>query len=85
MARNAGDGASRSGLSSVSRATAAMQTIVREVPVNFGPVVWLAPEQVDDTYFSLLPAKASEITIEEIAELSAVFGEGGEMQAERVS
>ena len=52
---------------------------------RIGPVVWLAPEQVDETYFNLLPAKASEITIEEIAELSAVFGEGGEMQAERLS
>jgi hypothetical protein len=52
---------------------------------GFGPVVWLAPEQVDDTYFSLLPAKATEITIEEIAELSAVFGQGGELQAERLS
>ena len=51
----------------------------------FGPVVWLAPDQVDDTYFNLLPAKASEITMEEIAELSAMFGEGGEMQAERLS
>jgi hypothetical protein len=64
---------------------AVMQKIAREVPVNFGPVVWLAPDQVDDTYFNLLPAKASEITFEEIAELSAVFGEGGEMQTERVS
>ena len=64
---------------------AAMQKIVREVPVGFGPVVWLAPEQVDDTYFNLLPAKASEITIEEIAELSAVFGKDGEMAAERLS
>ena len=64
---------------------AAMQKIVHEVPVDFGPVVWLAPEQVDDTYFNLLPPKASEITIEEIAELSAVFGEGGELQAERLS
>jgi hypothetical protein len=62
-----------------------MQKIVRGVPVEFGPVVWLAPEQIDDTYFNLLPAKASEITIEEIAELSAAFGEGGEMQAERLS
>ena len=62
-----------------------MQKIVRDVPVNFGPVVWLAPDQVDDTYFSLLPAKASEITMEEIAELSAAFGEGGELQAERLS
>ena len=63
----------------------AMQKIVREVPVDFGPVVWLAPEQVDHTYFNLLPAKTSEITIEEIAELSAVFGEGGEMAAQRLS
>jgi hypothetical protein len=64
---------------------AAMQKIVRDEDVGFGPVVWLAPEQVDDTYFNLLPAKASEITMEEIAELSAVFGEGGELQAERLS
>ncbi len=36
-------------------------------------------------YFSLLPSKTSEITIEEIAELCAIFGDGGEMQAERLS
>ena len=41
------------------------------MPVSFGPVEWLEPDQVDDTFFNLLPAKASEITIEEIAELSA--------------
>ena len=34
---------------------AAMQKIVREAPVNFGPVVWLAPHQVDDTYHNLPP------------------------------
>ena len=64
---------------------AAMQKIARDEPVDFGPVVWLAPEQVDDTYFNLLPSKRSEITVEEIAELSAVFGEGGELQGERLS
>jgi hypothetical protein len=64
---------------------AAMQKIVRDSPVDFGPVVWLAPEQVDETDFNLLPAKTSEITIDEIVELSAIFGEGGEMQAERFS
>jgi hypothetical protein len=37
------------------------------------------------TLFNLLPEKTSEITFEEIAELSAVFGEGGEMQADRVA
>jgi hypothetical protein len=50
---------------------AALQKIRRRIPVSFGPVEWLEPDQVDDTFFNLLPAKASEITIEEIAELSA--------------
>jgi hypothetical protein len=64
---------------------AALHKIRRSVPVSFGAVEWLEPDQVDETYFKLLPAKASEITIEEIAELSSVFGEGGELQAERLS
>ena len=63
---------------------AALQRI-RRVGVSFGAVEWLEPDQVDQTFFNLLPEKASEITFEEIAELSAVFGEGGEMQAERLS
>ncbi len=46
---------------------------------------WLEPDQVDEAYWRLLPSGVGEITIEEIAELSAVFGEGGEMQAERLS
>ncbi len=62
-----------------------MQRIRRTVPVNFRPVEWLDPEQVDETYFKILPTGAGEITLEEIAELSAIFGEGGEMQAERLS
>ena len=72
------------GVSRHERRTA-LQRIRRSVPVNFGPVEWLEPDEVDQTFFNLLPEKASEITFEEIAELSAVFGEGGEMQAERVS
>ena len=64
---------------------AALQKIRRSIPVGFGPVEWLEPDQVDQTFFKLLPEKASEITFEVIADLSAVFGEGGEMQAERLS
>jgi hypothetical protein len=63
---------------------AALQKIRRSIPVGFGSVEWFEPDQVDQTLFNLLPEKASEITFEEIAELSAVFGEGGEMQAERL-
>jgi hypothetical protein len=62
-----------------------MQKIRRESPISFAPVEWLGRDQVDETYFKILPTGAGEITIEEIAELSAVFGEGGEMAAERLS
>jgi hypothetical protein len=62
-----------------------MQKIRRTIPVSFHPVEWLDPDQVDETYFKILPTGAGEITVEEIAELSAIFGEGGEMEAERLS
>ena len=64
---------------------AAMQRFRRAPVVTFEPVEWLTNEQVEEAYFKLLPTGASAITIEEIAELSAVFGEGGELAAERLS
>ena len=45
----------------------------------------LLPERVDETYFRLLPSGSGEITIEEFAELASIFGEGGEMAAERLT
>ena len=52
---------------------------------TFDAVEWLEPDQVDEAYLRLLPSGAGEITIEEVAELLAIFGEGGEMKAERLS
>jgi hypothetical protein len=46
---------------------------------------WLTAKQIDETYSSLLPSRKSEITVDEIAEFTAVFGENGEMAAERLS
>ncbi len=42
-------------------------------------------DQIDETYSGLLLSGVGEITVEEIAELSAVFREGGEMAAKRLS
>ena len=42
------------------------------------------PDQVDDTYFHLLPAGVSEITAKEVQELAFVFGVNGELAAERL-
>src|SRR5437868_2919497 len=47
---------------------ATLQKIQRKGPVSFGALEWLEPEQVDETYFRLLPAGSGEISIEEIAE-----------------
>ncbi len=52
---------------------------------RFDAVEWLEPDQVDEAYWRLLPSGAGEISIEEIAELSSIFGKGGELQAERLS
>jgi hypothetical protein len=62
-----------------------VQRIRRRDPLTLTSPEWLTAEQTDKTYLSLLPSRKSEITIEEIAELSAVFGEDGEMAAERLS
>jgi hypothetical protein len=64
---------------------ALLQRISRGDNISFGTAEWLMPEQVDETYFRLLPGGASEITVEEIAELAVIFGKDGEMAAERLS
>ena len=62
-----------------------MQRIEEQDPLRLGPPEWLRADQIDETYIDLLPGKTSEITVEEIAELTEVFGDGGEMAAERMS
>ncbi len=51
----------------------------REMDRLFDEFDWRSP--FARSVFDIEP----EITIEEIAELSAIFGEGGEMKAERLS
>jgi hypothetical protein len=62
-----------------------VQRIRRRDPLNLTSPEWLTAEEIDETYSSLLPSRKSELTIEELAELSTVFGEDGEMAAERLS
>jgi hypothetical protein len=62
-----------------------VQRIRRRDPLTLTSPEWLTSERIDERYSSLLPSRKSEITADEIAELSAVFGEDGEMAAERLS
>ena len=62
-----------------------VQRITGRDPVSFGTPEWLMPDQVDETYVRLLPTGRGEISIEEIAELTRIFGKDGEMAAERLS
>ena len=62
-----------------------VQRIRRRDPLSLTSPEWLTAEQIDEKYSCLLPSRKSEITADEIAELSAVFGEEGEMAAERLS
>jgi hypothetical protein len=64
---------------------AAMQWLGRADVITFAPVKWLAPEQVDETYFKILPTGASVITAEDAHELAVIFGKDGELAAERLS
>ena len=42
------------------------------------------PDQVDELYLRLLPTDATQISLEEIAELTRIFGKDGETAAERL-
>ena len=53
-------------------------------PASFGTPEWLMPDQVDELYLRLLPTDATQISLEEIAELTRIFGKDGEMAAERL-
>jgi hypothetical protein len=64
---------------------AAMQRLRRADVGTFAVVEWLEPDQVDETYFKLLPTGSSEITAEEAHELAVIFGKDGELAAERLS
>ena len=61
-----------------------VQRIRRREPLRLTSPEWLTGE-IDERYSSLLPSKKSEITADEIAELASIFGEDGEMAAERLS
>jgi hypothetical protein len=61
-----------------------LQRITGRDPPSFGTAEWLTPDQIDEAYFGLLPTGSAEITTEEIAELTSIFGKNGEMEAERL-
>ena len=62
-----------------------MQRIRRRDPLSLTSPEWLTAEQIDETYSSLLPSRKGEITADEVAELTSIFGEDGEMAAEKLS
>jgi hypothetical protein len=62
-----------------------LERITGRDPVSFGAPEWLTPEQVDETYFRLLPSGVREITAKDAEELASLFGKGGELAAERLS
>ena len=63
----------------------AMHRIQRVPYVRFDPVEWLSADQLDDTFFTLLPPGLSTVSAAEAAELAAIFGEYGELPARRLS
>lgn len=72
------------GVSHHERLAALQQIGTGSVP-RFDALEWLDADLVDDVYWGLLPARRSEITLEEITELARLFGKDGEMAAELLS
>ena len=53
--------------------------------VDFGPLEWLAPEQMDTLYWTLLPRREETVTAKEAAELALIFAESGELPAQKIN
>jgi hypothetical protein len=64
---------------------AVIQRIRRGDAVDFSEPMWLAPHHVDDQYLAMLPTGPAEISAEEAAELSRIFGKNGELRAEQLN
>ena len=61
-----------------------LQRIRRTPTLAFGPFQWLAPEQMDSAYSRMLPAREESITAEEAKALALIFGEEGELPAQKI-
>jgi hypothetical protein len=53
--------------------------------VTVGPFEWLAPEQMDTLYWTLLPRREETVSAKEAAELAAIFAESGELPAQKLN
>ena len=47
--------------------------------MEFGPLEWLEPEQMDLLYWTMLPLRVETVTAKEAAELTRIFAESGEL------
>ena len=61
-----------------------IRRIKRDAATHFGPREWLGAESLDTAYFTLLPKREEVLSAEEIAELSLIFGEDGEVPVKRL-
>jgi hypothetical protein len=64
---------------------AVLQRIKRGDAVSFSEPMWVASYHVDERYAKMLPGRRTDVTAEEVAELSRIFGKNGEMPPERLS
>ena len=53
--------------------------------VEFGPLEWLEPEQMDLLYWTMLPLRVETVTAKEAADLAAIFAESGELPAQKLN
>jgi hypothetical protein len=53
--------------------------------VSFSEPMWVASHHVDECYVKMLPGRRTEVTADEVAELSGIFGQNGKLPPERLS
>lgn len=61
-----------------------MQRIDRQPALSFGGLECVKPRDIDSAYWSLLPAREETVSPEEAKELERIFGEHGELPAQKL-
>jgi hypothetical protein len=61
-----------------------MQRIQRQPALSFGGLECVKPRDVDSAYWSVLPAREETVSPDEAGELQRIFGEHGELPAQKL-
>lgn len=62
-----------------------LQRIRREPSLSFGGLECVKPRDIDPAYWSILPRRKESVAVDEAAALAVIFGEDGDLPAQKLN